>query len=314
LVDRLNAREAPETVFVDAIARHKDLLKITAVDKKRPAKVAIIGGMPQREPMRYRFASKGAWSPGKFGLDNFADTIGLIVSTLAPQAELVFVPLGPKSRTRGLTLMPDEREVAAALDTAAEAEADIVLIPFALQVGSGRAWGTRYEAIKRHADKRIVISTPIPKSTQELKQNKGIPLAGLDALFVGSVDVDGGYKGATLSFQEVFATYPGAVWAPGTRIPRLTGDGTWQTTYGSSYAVATAGAAIANIFLATPDKAPREIMAAVRKSAQFLDRRDPKIGVIDQRAALNELSVTVSPDTSAQAAKDVCAKNVSPPA
>jgi hypothetical protein len=310
LVERLNARQAPEDVFADALASHKALLKIGPWVKKRPVKLAVIGGVPQRERTGYAYKLLGAWTPGRTGLDNFADTLGLIVSTLAPLADIVFVPLGPNSRTRGLSLLADEEEIVAALETAVAEGANIVLVPFAVRPPS--AWSTRAEAIKKHAGKVLIVS-PAPSKSLQRRGSVSQPSL-LDALFVGSVDVDGRFKGATLvarGDKEELTSYPGAIWAPGTRIPRFMSDGTWQTTYGSPYAVATAAAVTANLFTATENATVGQIAAAVRKSVQVLDRHDAAIGVVDQQAALQLLSVPVTPESASAPAKGFCSGNAS---
>ncbi|MEA3066947.1 MAG: hypothetical protein QOK41_354 [Sphingomonadales bacterium] len=282
LAERLNAGDAPEAVFVDALAPHKALLRVGPIEKKRDVTVAIIGGVPQRELVAYPFESLGNWVPGKYGLDNFADTIGLIVSTLAPAANLVFVPLGKESSAHGLSLRANEHEIGEAVGTAVQAKADIVLIPFA-----AIAYRPRFEAVLRYANNAVIVVPALSKTIQA-RLPKGSPeVASIPALFVASSDVDGRFKGALLSFNDELTSYPGAVWAPGMRIPRLTGDGMWLTTYGSPYAVATAVAVAANVAAASADKvAPGELVALLKASLRSPGDRHSDVHLIDQSAAL----------------------------
>jgi hypothetical protein len=290
--DQLHDGTPPETVFKDVLARHKSLLKIGDFEPKRAATVAIIGGVPQREQIGYEFSFGGNWVVGNYGLDNYADTIGLIVSTLAPRAKLMFIPLGPDSRSRGLTLTANDREVTEALAIAATAKADIALVPFAPQ-----NWKQRAEAIGRYAGQLIVVS-PAPSKSAVSRYDGGGP-DKLDSLFVANVDVDGRFKGALLSLEEEALSYPGALWAPGTRIPRLMADAMWETTYGSTYASATAAAVVANVVAATERKPPGEIIAAIRQSAYVPGGRDPTIGVISQAGALSLTATNPAPMASA---------------
>jgi hypothetical protein len=222
LTERLNAGDAPENVFVDALAPHKAVLRGGPIKQKRDVTVAIIGGVPQRELIGYPLESVGHWVPGKYGLDNFADTIGLIVSTLAPDAKLLFVPLGEKSSAHSLLLLANEDEIGEAVRTAV-AKANIVLIPFA-----ARNYRLRFETVLRHANDAVIVVPALSKAIQERLPKATAQVASIPALFVASGDVDGRFKGALLSSNDELTSYPGAVWAPGMRIPRLTGDGMWS--------------------------------------------------------------------------------------
>jgi hypothetical protein len=95
----------------NALALHKELLRIGAIEQKQKIRIAILGGVPQRELIGYSFELVGNWAPGKYGLDNFADTIGLTVSTIAPTTKLVFVPLGTESSSLGLGFSANEAEI-----------------------------------------------------------------------------------------------------------------------------------------------------------------------------------------------------------
>jgi len=106
------------------------------------------------------------------------------------------------------------------------------------------------------------------------------------AAYIGNVDVDGRFKLGILGPNEVPVSYPGALSAPGMRIPRLTADGQWQATYGTGYAGGAAAAVFANLLGALGKKEPKELIDLVRKTARHLDQRDPTISVIDQTAAL----------------------------
>jgi hypothetical protein len=281
-VERLNSETQAEPIFAAAFAKHGELLKINSITPKQEITVAIIGGIPQRELIGYKFRSGGNWSPGKYGLDNFADTVGLIVKALAPSSNLVFIPLGPKSRARGLSLTANEAEITQAMDAAVKARADIVVVPFSA-IGSG--WKTRIATVKQFASQTTIVLPAPSKAIQTRTILEDLSL--IPAGFVASVDVDGKFKGGVLSFDESLASYPGAIWAPGMRIPRLTADGMWQTTYGTAYAVATAAAAIANVAAGTGIKEPKELMDLIARTLQHLDNR-PDIGIIDQTAALKQ--------------------------
>jgi hypothetical protein len=295
-VEQLHDGAAPEAIFKDALAHHKLLLKIGDIEKKRDATIAIIGGVPQRELVGYRFSAAGNWVVGNYGLDNYADTIGLVISTLAPRAKLVFIPLGAESRSRGLTLVPAEREIAEAMAVAANANADIALIPFAPPPLN---WKARAQTIAGHVSKMIIVSPAPTKAALSGRGNAESSLDRLDAIFVANVDVDGRFKGALLSASEEPTSYPGALWAPGTRIPRLMADAMWETTYGSTYAAAMAAAVVANVVAGTERKPPGEIIAAVRKSLYSPDSRNPTIGVISQAAALSLTATDPAPMGSA---------------
>ena len=281
LVERLNMNGSAEPIFTEALAKHRALLKIDSVQSKKEVTVAIVGGIPQRDSIGYKFKSKGEGLPGKYGLDNFADTIGLIVTTLAPSAKLMFIPLGTDSRARGLTLVAAETEISEAVGVAVKAGADVVVIPFAPTPMSD--WTTRIETMEGFSSRATIVSPAPSRSAQDRSIQNGI--SDIPAAFVASVDVDGKFKGGVLSTKEVVASYPGAVWAPGTRIPRLTADGTWQTTYGIAYATATAAAAIANVAGGTGIKEPKALIDLIKGTLQHREDR-PEIGIIDQTAAL----------------------------
>jgi hypothetical protein len=280
-IERLNAGNSVEPIFAEAFAKHRELLRIGNFESKQEITVAIVGGIPQREQIDYNFKSSGDWIPGKYGLDNFADTIGLIVKTLAPNAKLVFVPLGPKSHARGLSLTANEGEITQAVDAAVKAKADIVVIPFTALTN---AWKTRIQTVKRFAPQTAIVLPAPSKAVQVRSIPGGLP--SIPAAFVASTDVDGKFKGAVLSFDESLASYPGAIWAPGMRIPRLTADGMWQTTYGSAYAAATAAAAIANVAAGSGIKEPKKLIDLIAGTLRHLDS-SPDIGIVDQTTALN---------------------------
>jgi hypothetical protein len=302
-VERLHSRESPETVFKDALALHKELLKVNSVEKKRDVTIAIIGGIPQRDFIGYQFASKGTWVPGKYGLDNFADTIGLVVSTLAPGAKLTFIPLGENSHSAGLSLTANESEIAEAMDIAVQDKPDVALIPFSPL--SRSSWKKRAETLQKHGRNMIIVSPVAPKATQEYLAKIQLGVSSLPAAFIGTVDIDGRFKASLLSYSEEPARYPGALWAPGTRIPRLTTDGMWQTTYGREYAAAAAAAVFANIAAAADIKDPHEIISTVRRTLRFLDGRDREIGIIDQTAALG---TAAAPADQGNPPPNVCGK------
>ena len=259
-------------------------MKVGAIAAKQEITLAIVGGIPQRENIGYKFRSTGNWSPGKYGLDNYADTIGLIVTTLAPTAKLMFVPLGPKSHSRGLALTVNEAEITQAVDAAVKAKADIVLVPY---IAFGGSWKTRVATVKKFAAQALIVS-PAPSKLNQCKIIKE-DISAIPAGFVANVDVDGRFKAGLLSSDDSIASYPGAIWAPGMRIPRLTSDGTWQTTYGGPFAAATAAAAIVNIASASGIKEPAKLMDAIRGTLQHPDT-GPEIGIVDQAAALKTLS------------------------
>jgi hypothetical protein len=287
LVEQLNAHKAPpERVFMDALREHKKILRIESVDKKRDVTVAIIGGVPQRELIGYRFATTGAWYPGKYDLDNLADTVGLIVSTLSPTAKLLFVPLGQKSRGVGLSTIANEEEVEHAVGVAAAANADIVLLPF-ISYGSSAIRMKRAETLMKYAPGMTIVSPAFSKSVQNQLRSRGVDVLTIPAVFVASVDIDGRFKGATLNLDEEPISYPGALWAPGTRIPRLTSDAVWQTTYGTPYAAAAATAVIANVAAAVGDKrSAKELVDLIKRSRRYLQQPGSDTGVIDQVGAL----------------------------
>src|SRR5262249_27749415 len=130
-VERLRKGEAPGTVFNDALARHRALLRIEPAESSYAPVVAIVGGVPEREVVHYPFDVKGEVIIGRPAYDNFADTIGTIIAALAPHAKLRFVPLGTSSRVRGYGgLAPSEVEIGDAIKLAVGSGADVVVIPF----------------------------------------------------------------------------------------------------------------------------------------------------------------------------------------
>jgi hypothetical protein len=304
LTERLNAGDAPENVFADVLAPHKALLRAGPIKKKRDVTIAIIGGVPQRELIGYQFESIGQWMPGKYGLDNFSDTIGLILSTLAPAAKLVFVPLGKESGARGLGLQVNESEIAEAVRTAV-AKANIVLIPFGTP-----NYRSRFETVLRHANDAVIVVPALSKTIQERLPKGAAPVASIPALFVASSDVDGRYKGALLTFNDELTSYPGAAWAPGMRIPRLTGDGMWMTTYGNPYAAAATAAVAANVAAASADqKTPGELVALLKSSLRSPGDRHSDVQLVDQSSALK---ATAAPAPAAGApaalARSICSE------
>ena len=297
-VERLNAgEEAPEAVFAEALAAHRALLSIGAIEKKHDVTVAIIGGIPQREVMAYPFESVGKWIPGRYGLDNFADTIGLIVSTLAPAAKLVFVPLGKESSARGFGFLPVESEIRSAVDAAVRAKADIVLIPFI-----ATDYKTRLETMLQYSEQAVIVVPAVSKGVIQSRWPKDSrQVASIPALFVASSDVDGRFKGAILSSNDELTSYPGAVWAPGMRIPRLTADGMWSTTYGSTYALAIAAAVAANVAAASANKkTPTELVTLLKASLRSPGGGQSDVQLIDQAAALNAAAPSPTAGTSAR--------------
>jgi hypothetical protein len=299
-VERLNSgTEAPEAVFADALAAHRALLRIGPIAKKHDITVAIIGGIPQRELMGYKFESVGTWIPGRYGLDNFADTIGLIVNTLAPAAKLVFVPLGKESRARGFGFQPAESEIGSAVDAAVRKKADIVLIPF-----TAVNYKMRLETMLQYSEQAVIVVPAVSKSVQARWAKGSKQVASLPALFVASSDVDGIFKGAILSSNDELTSYPDAVWAPGMRIPRLTADGMWSTTYGNTYALAIAAAVAANVAAASADKkTSTELVTLLKASLRRPDGRQSDVELLDQPAALN--AAAPSP---AASASSVCSQ------
>jgi hypothetical protein len=286
-VERLHGgAEAPATVFDEAMAQHRKLLRIEPVaDPAYTPKVAIVGGVPQRDSVSYGFESVGTTPVARAGYDNFADTLGMIVSTLAPRAKLLFIPLGVHSQARGSTLRPREDEIGQAVGKAAAANADIVLVPFIYRDDGRADW------LNALQDKVLVV-TPAP--SRAFQETDKIDAAKLHAAFIGNADVDGRFKLATLDPQEVPLSYPGALWSVGTRIPRLAADGMWEAAYGSGFASATAAAVFANILSKFGKTAPADLVDRVRKTVRQLDIRDPAIGVIDQKAALEGAKSTRS--------------------
>jgi hypothetical protein len=277
-VERLNKGEAPDKVMAEALDKHKKLLKIEPTATSYEPKIAIIGGIPRREVVQYAFDSKGDWIIGRPAYDNFADSAGLIVNTLAPTAKLLFVPLGAESRVRsGSVLLPKETDIQKATRIAVEAGADIVLIPFPF---TSKA---RLQTIELVATQALVVTlAPSQRSQERLK----IEAEKVTAALVSSVDVDGQFKAGLLGQDETPIGYPGALSAPGMRIPRLAPNGMWQATFGTAYAAATAAAAFANILAATGRKAPQELLQRARDTSQHSDRRNPSVAIIDQKAAL----------------------------
>jgi len=294
-VENLQSGTQPETVFANAFAAHKALLRVEAVEKKRDVKVAILAGVPERDSIAYQYTSLGDRIPGKYGLDAYADTIGLIVKTLSPNSSVIFVPLGQYSRARRLALYPDENEIAAAVEKAVKGGANVVLIPFAAVSGNARK--TRIETIEKFSGSTIIVSPAIATSTQKSMK---IDISSMPAVFAASVDVDGRSKGATLSLSEQPLSYKGALWAPGTRIPRLTADGIWQTTYGNHFAAVTAAAVAANVFSALDSAGPADVVNLLRHTVRHIGQEDANVGVLDQTAALQKLAQKeVSPAYSA---------------
>lgn len=277
-VERLRTGEAPATVFNEALAAHKALLRIEPAKMPYAPIVAIIGGVPQREHMSYKFETRGEWLVGRSGYDNFADTLGLILMTLAPNAKLLFIPLGTKSHARGAGLTPNEGEIQLAIRDAVTAGADIVAVPFPFTTKQ-RSLGI--EAVKG----RILVVSPAP--TKRLQERYKIDVKQSSVAFVASADVDGRFKLGLLSVaDEVPVSYPGALWVSGTRIPRLGADGMWQATYGTGYATAAAAAVFANLLGVLGKTAPDEVLNRVRSTVRQLDPHDPGIGIVDQAAAL----------------------------
>jgi hypothetical protein len=93
--------------------------------------------------------------------------------------------------------------------------------------------------------------------------------------------------------EQRLAGHRVAVWGPGMRIPRLTDDGTWLTTYGNPYAVATAGAVAANVAAASADqKAPANWLSCLKASLRSPGDRHPDVHLIDQSAALEAAAPT----------------------
>jgi hypothetical protein len=277
LVERLRAGEEPKTVFAQVLAAHEDLLRIMPAGTSYTPTIAIIGGVPQRERVGYAFETKGEWLIGRAGYDNFSDTLGLIVATLAPNAKLLFIPLGVKSFARGSNLTPSEAEIEQAVRTAVEAGADIAVVPFSFRLKRRMSWINDIEA-------KVLLVSPAPSKL--FQEQYKIDITQSSAAFIGDVDVDGRFKLGILSTKEVLVSYPGALWAPGTRIPRLGADGLWQATYGAGYASAAAAAVFANLLGARGKTAPGDLLDLVRKTLRHVDTREPAIGIIDQAAAL----------------------------
>jgi hypothetical protein len=169
------------------------------------------------------------------------------------------------------------------VDAAVAAKADIVLIPFI-----ARNYKTRLETVLLYS-KQAVIVGPAPTKIAQARQSEGTDeVPNIPALFVASSDVDGRFKGAMLSSDDELTSYPGAVWAPGMRIPRLTADGMWSTTYGGTYAVATAAAVTANVAAASADKkTPTELVTLLKASLRRPGGGQSDVQLIDQSAALN---------------------------
>lgn len=276
-VERLRSGEVPARVFGEALAVHRDLLRIAEADRSYQPTVAIIGGVPQRDRVSYAFETRGEALVGRSGYDNFADTLGMIVSTLAPHAKLLFVPLGANSHARGSNLTPNEDEIEQAARSAVAAGADIAVVPFSFRLKRRMAW------IADVADKILVVSPAPSKRSQERFK---LDVEHGRSAFIGNVDVDGRFKLGLLALDERPVIYPGALWAPGSRIPRLGADGMWQATYGAGYASATAAAVFANLLGALGKTTSDELLDRVRKTVHHFDARDPAIGVIDQAAAL----------------------------
>lgn len=280
-VETLQSGAQPETVFAEALASHKALLTIDTFQKKRGVKVAILAGIPERDVVAYKYTFLGDRIPGKYGLDAYADTVGLIVKTLSPNADLIFVPLGQHSRARRLALYPNEDEIAQAVEKAVQARADIVLIPFTV-FGARKK---RIETIQKFASSTIVVAPALSTSVQK---SMHIDISSIPAVFAASVDVDGRFKGATLSFNEERLSYKGALWAPGTRIPRQTADGIWQTTYGNHFAAAAAAAVTANVFSALDGAGSADVVKLLRDTVRHIGQQDDNVGVLDQTAALQK--------------------------
>jgi hypothetical protein len=178
-------------------------------------------------------------------------------------------------------LLAQENEIGEAVRRAVLAMADIVLIPFV-----GRNSRLRFETVRRYANQAVIVVPALSKQAQ-LPEGSAEELASIPALFVASSDVDGRFKGGLWSFEDELTSYPGAVWAPGTRIPRLTDGGMWLTTYGSAYAVATAAAVAANVAAASANqKTPGELVALLKASLRSPGDRHSDVHLIDQSAAL----------------------------
>jgi hypothetical protein len=277
-VERLRSGDPPATVLGEALAAHKALLRIAPTQPSYTPVVAIVGGVPQRETVHYPFDVKGTWIVGRPAYDNFADTLGAIVVSLAPRAKLLFIPLGTDSLVRGgFALFPNENEIGTAVQTAIDNGADIVIVPFSFNRKA------RVDSIKAQAGRALIV-TAAPTARYQTRMKTDI--ATLPAAFIADADVDGRFKLGLLASDETPVGYPGAIWAPGTRIPKLAPDGMWQAGWGSGYATAVAGSVFANILGVTGKARPDELLALVRKSLQHPDPRNPENGVIDQTAAL----------------------------
>jgi hypothetical protein len=276
-VEKLNKGEEPGPVFKDALVRHRELLRIADANYIYQPAIAIIGGTPQRDRVHYAFETRGESPIGRPAYDNYADTLGSIIVALAPHAKLIFVPLGTASRTRGSILSPNEQEIADAAEIAVEAKADIIVIPFAFT-------RSRERTVKLLSRRALVITFAPSQTWQERFK---INIKDADAAYVVNVDVDGRFKLSTLSSDEVPSRFPGALGAPGTRIPRLEADGQWRATYGTGYAASTAAAVFANLLGVVGKIDSKHLIELARRTARQTDPRDSTTEVIDQMAAMS---------------------------
>jgi hypothetical protein len=297
LLRSLNAPGPKEAFFSEALNAHRALLNIAEYKKKRDVTVAIIAGVPQRAGVGYGYQQSGP-SPGDVGFDNFADTIGLVLHVLAPEARLLFVPLGPESHSAGWIVNPNVNEVRQAVATAQQRNPEIILIPF----GYTRVTEQITDISRTLSDGALVITVAPTKDTQDRLSTKGVfdmASASANVAFVANADVDGRFTLDFLNSDNVAASFPHALWAPGLRIPRLGPYGVWTAgSLGNQFAAVAAAAVAANIMAAGFQGSPRDIIELLRKtSRQVGPQADVKI--IDQAAALAAVSALGSQALSA---------------
>jgi|CXWL01.1.fsa_nt_gi hypothetical protein len=239
----------------EALGWIRELLGVPAEAMTQAVRVAILGGPP--DPRFLTGAVEVLAAPGdgtstRYGEGSttaYATGLGVLVRLVAPNATLIFAPLGD---------VVSYPELAAALNRAAAAKASVVLAPY----GGGSDPEVEAPLTQAFAHAAAAGITVVRAAGNE--PGKPIGLAGsplLESMLVASASTRSAEAAPFTQRDET------SVWAPGIDVPVPTEEGTWQLGAGTGWAAALAAGVAARVVAVEPGIRPNDLVRLLRATA-----------------------------------------------
>jgi hypothetical protein len=275
-VDELNGPKPDVLKFYgEALTAHKRLLEIDAVSLPRVPRIAIVVGIPFRGTLGYEAEVSGSDTIPPASIPGaYADTLALVVKTIAPTSHILFPFV--KADPHGDILAS---ELSFAINRALSMNPDVILIPFGTGVSS-KVFQTVFDTLERIGCFVVLGSGNDPKQGPPFGVKEGSSATAV----VGALDVTG--RRVSISTAQ-----PDVLWAPATQIPVLGPSGVWQIGSGSGLVAAIVAGVAANILARekTETITPKQLHDLLMTTSRVVDPREPQVRVVSQKQAISAL-------------------------